>query len=128
MNNSKGMVLVEALLAIVILSVGITVVVQALSASRRNVAYSLDFTKALFILENEITKASIHSGGLTDSENTIQNDQREYNFHVSPETMKGSESPNLKEFKAELTWKTGSKDNALVINTYTFTPPHDTEN
>ncbi len=126
-SNSKGMVLVEALLAIVILSVGITVVVQALSASRRNVSYSLDYTKALFVLENELTKVSQSKNQADSGENTIQNDSREYHFTFSPQTLNDSDSQNLKEYEAELSWKSGSKDSALIINMYTFTPPDKNE-
>ena len=76
------MILVEALLAVVILGVGISLVVQSLNVSRRNVARSLDYTRAVFLIENKLTamllSPSSSSSLDANADESLQNFGQEY--------------------------------------------------
>lgn len=128
-NQSKGFILIEALLAVVILSTGITLVVQSLSASRRNVALSLNYTQAMFAFEDQMTKlvlSKTDEAGSPMNENASDS-REEYSFVLEPGSSSELDSDYLKQKQAKLSWKSGRRENVLSLNTLVFTPPHETD-
>ena len=126
-QKKRGIILVEVLLAVTILSVGLIIILQSMTASRRNIALSLDYSRAAFLLENKITamledNSSESAGG---PQETITQDGRGYDYNVSSETADGAPD-GLKKVKLALTWKAGSRNNEVNLQTYVFTPQKET--
>lgn len=120
------MILVEALLAVVILGVGISLVVQSLSVSRRNVALSLDYTRAMFLIENQLTEmlssSTIPSSSDVDADENLRDSGREYIYNFEQKSLTGESFKHLKDVKTELSWKTGRRENVLSAGTLIFNP------
>ncbi len=120
------MILVEALLAVVILGVGISLVVQSLNMSRRNVARSLDYTRAIFLIENKLTamllSPSISSSLDAGADESLQDAGREYSYNVEEKSLTEENSQHLTNVTAELSWKTGRRENVLSVSALVFDP------
>lgn len=124
------MLLVEALLAVVILGVGISLVVQSLSVSRRNVTHSLEYTRAIFLIENKLTTMLSNPSGQSDldANESFQDSGREYAYNLKEKSLSGESFEHLKDVKAELSWKTGRRENILSIGTLVFSPSNEKQN
>ncbi len=120
------MILVEALLAVVILSVGISLVVQSLNMSRRNVARSLDYTRAIFLIENKLTAMLLNPSSSSSldagADENLQDAGQEYSYNVEEKSLTEENSQHLKDVTAELSWKTGRRENILSVSALVFDP------
>jgi len=120
------MILVEALLAVVILGVGISLVVQSLNVSRRNVARSLDYTRAVFLIENKLTamllSPSSSSSLDANADESLQNFGQEYSYNFEEKSLTGDSFKYLTDVTAELSWKTGRRENVLSVSALVFDP------
>ena len=123
-QNQSGIILVEALLAVVILGVGISLVVQSLNVSRRNVARSLDYTRAIFSIENKLTEMLLSpSSSLSlDADESLQDAGQEYAFNLKEKSLARENVNHLKDVEANLSWKTGHRENVLSVSTLVFDP------
>jgi Tfp pilus assembly protein PilV len=116
-KQKKGVLLLETLLAVVILSTSLVFIVQSLTSSLRTVTLSLDYTRALFILENKM--AALVLGTASESGNdTIEGAERTFTYTENKESQSGSGSVSKEKVDMEVSWHAGRKDNAVSLQTY----------
>lgn len=116
----KGSVLVEVLAAVVILGVGLTWVIQSMTASLKVSRQSPDYTTALILLENEMTALM--------SERTIAADfakhtrfpapQDKYICSVTARPAHRNETDNVNEVSAQIAWRSGRRDHKIILKTF----------
>ena len=123
-KNRKGSLLVEVLLSVVILSVSITVIIQAMTVSLRSMVYSADYTTAMIVLENKMV--SVIDKPLGD-ENAAQALNLEppsswrYSIDLHPATDHNSSS-QLEEVNSKVEWDKKGKHHQLSLATYQLQP------
>jgi Tfp pilus assembly protein PilV len=118
--GKEGSVLVEVLLAVMILGVGITWVIQSMVASLRVSRQSPDYTTALILLENEMTRLM--------REKTIVSDFAEQKHFPAPDDpytcsltarpAPGDEDGGINEVTAAISWKSGRRNNKIILKTF----------
>ena len=123
-KNRKGSLLVEVLLSVVILSVSITVIIQAMTVSLRSMVYSADYTTAMIVLENKMV--SVIDKPLAD-ENAAQALNLEppsswrYSIDLHPAADRNSSS-QLEEVNSKVEWDKKGKHHKLSLATYQLQP------
>ena len=121
-KSSKGSLLIEALLAVVILSTSVTLIIQSMTASLRASDASKSYSLALILLENNIFDLMQH--GFVDS-----NFRKEGNFHEPYEQYKyeletvpydGVEGNHINKVNLKVSWVSGRRNNVVAVQTYLF--------
>ena len=113
MDKSKGSILLEALLSVVILSVSITLVIQSLTSSLRATKYGSQYTQASFMLDNHMIE--LLNQGVQKQEATSQEGFSFITEHSNPENI---ENPFIEYIQADIQWSLGSKEKRLIVVTY----------
>jgi type II secretory pathway pseudopilin PulG len=117
-KNLSGSILLEALLSVVILSVSIVLIVQAITSSFRATVYSTQYVEAI----NEIDNAMAQAIGASFQGTAIQSDagvfddfSGRYEYELSlADALDGGES-SLQEVKLAVKWQAGNKKNAIEM-------------
>jgi Tfp pilus assembly protein PilV len=126
----RGSILLEVLLAITILSVSVTLVIQAMTSSLRATRFSSDTTIALFLLENKMTEL-IQAGGIKaglSQTGKFSDPYNDYRYLIktqqkpAPEVSEGSvgEVEAIHELTLEISWNRGKKEKSVSAVTYLF--------
>lgn len=118
----KGSLLIEALLSVVVLSVGITMIIQAMTSSLRAATYSTEYTKALILLENKMFEL-IQKGIIQTGKNEKESFPAPYEKYESNLITKKASAENaseLNEVLLEILWRSGRKNNRIQLTTYLF--------
>ena len=119
--NQNGSLLLESLLSIVIVSVSLTVIIQALVSNLRAMERSSSYLSAMVSLENKmdalIYKCLRHEplkeGVSSDSFDDV------YKYSLEESTLEGQEKTAVfKKIKLISSWKEGKKDHHLSLGTY----------
>ena len=119
--NQNGSLLLESLLAIVIVSVSLTVIIQALVSNLRAMERSSSYLSAMVSLENKmnalIYKCLRHQP-LKESVSFDSSDDP-YKYSLEEHNIDGDEKTAvLKEVKLISSWKEGKKDQRMSLMTY----------
>lgn len=118
--GKEGSVLVEVLLAVVILGTGLTWVIQAMTASLKVSRQSPDYTTALILLENEMTalmrEQTIASDFAQQKRFPPPDDKYSCSLTARPASL--DEADTINEVTAQIFWKTGRRNNKLVVKTF----------
>ncbi len=119
-GSKRGSVLVEVLLAVMILGVGLTWVIQSMTASLKVSRQNPDYTAALILLENEMTQLI--------SEKTIASDfaqqkrfpppDDKYSCSLTARPISRDEADHVNEVTAQISWKTGRRNNKIILKTF----------
>ncbi len=125
--QNSGSVLLEALLTIVILSVGLTFIIQALSSSLRTMSLITNYSTALLLAENKmftVMQKGFITGPLQEIE-SFSEPHTQYRYEL--DVRKGSSSPTEKknEINLQVVWGSGLKEKNLLLTTYFFDTPHE---
>jgi len=118
--NKTGSLLVEALLAVVILSVCLTVIIQSLTTSLRATIYSEDYSKMIVLLENKLVDL-IAKEGIADgySEEGSFDDEGRYRFSVeTTDTALDQLKDPLNQVEVKAIWGEGSKTKNISVVIY----------
>ncbi len=120
-KNIKGSLLLEALLAVVILSVSLTLIIQSMTSSLRASVYGADYTLAIILLENKMFEL-LNKGLPSSSEReTIEVPFSSNSYHFSADARPlSSPGSKIKEVDAALTWNSGKRKNNISLTTYLF--------
>ena len=126
-RSQKGSVLLEALLSIIILSVGLTALVQSMTSSLRSMAFSSKYTLASILLENKMFEAYQHmfQGEDLDEEGTMEEPNEGYHYRMETHPLDQYHSETLKQFTLRLDWAQRGKTPGLAIETYLFLEPQE---
>jgi len=120
-DNWKGALLLEALLAVVIISVSLTLIVQSLLSSLRAAVYTSGYTEAVFLLDNKMFEL-IQKGfvdATLEEEGRFQEPYEAYAYRVDINNIDDNDSiENLNEVLVEVTWERGGQKRGLSAVTY----------
>ena len=118
----------ESLLAIVILSVSLTLIIQSLTSSLRSIMYSTEYTNAIFLLENkmfEIVRRGFIERDLRQEEELPEPDERYKIFLQTKNVVLGSLASSINEVKLSISWNSGRRTNSISLVTYLFDLPNE---
>lgn len=119
-NNKRGSFLVEVLLAVVILSVSLTLIIQSMTTSLRASQYVRGYTLALGFLENELfdlkQQKTIDAG--TRTERNLAQPYEAYRYVMESRSAPEDGGGILNEVRAEIIWASGRRTNKLGVTTY----------
>ena len=122
--NNAGFILLEALVSIVIIAVSLTFILQSFTATYRAAALNADYTKALILLENQMSlvaqKGFIEAGLQQDTEYSEPFERFRYHLAATPSSsnVKGE----INDVKLDITFTSGVKNNQISLITYLFKP------
>ena len=118
----KGSVLLEALLSVVILSVGITVIVQSMTASLRASMVSSDYSKAMYLLDNKMTEyvQALSTGHIFSEENKFSEPFDKFSYSLKADPL--DDKPNLNKIHLEVDWKNQNIEKTIALETYLIKP------
>jgi hypothetical protein len=129
-RNNQGSLLIEALLAVVILSASLTLIVRSQASSLRALVYSADYSLALFLAEDKLYEL-IQQGFLGQSlviheEGAFLEPNDRYRYVVDA-SQKSEDSQIFRELTLQVSWPAGSRDRSLSLRTYFFDLPSSTD-
>ena len=121
-RNKNGSLLLESLLAITIVSVSLTFIIQALLSNLRAMARSSSYLTAMVSLENKMD-ALIYKCLRHESLNEyLHSDSAEadfYKYSLEERTLDDEMKPVVfKEVKLTGSWQEGKKENHIFLQTY----------
>lgn len=112
-QNKLGSLLIEALLVIVILSVGLTFIIQSLSSSLRALSFSKNYAQAAFLTDNKLSEILLNktiSSGFQDS-GDFNGSFKEYHYKISSSSSSLSVDEPMTEpmtqLDLEISWQSG---------------------
>ncbi len=128
-KKQKGSILLEALISVVVLSVGITVIIQAMTSSLRSASYNGQYSQAMILLENQLFDLMQGTTSLEgfDQMQRISGFMTDYRYELIEKNSGTSFDNGLSQVQAGISWKSGHKKNQININTYRLNLP-DEEN
>ena len=124
-DKNRGSILMESLLAVVIMSVGITLVIQSLISGLRASQYTSDYTEAVILLENKmieiVSKGVVESGTREEQDLTLL--EHPYHFSLATESLRNQEEGGaINEIHASISWNNGKRKNKIPVETYLLKP------
>ncbi len=125
-SQKKGAVIIEVLLAITIMSVGLTFIIQSFVSSLRANIYTSGYSTAIILLENKmyeyrqsnVIKEDIKEEGIFEK----PYDKFRYRIESKKITEEGSRK-DLNEMTLRVSWSSGKRENNVSVTTYIFSPP-----
>ena len=120
-NDNHGVLLLEALLAILILTVSLSVIIESLVSGYRATVFTADYSKAVILLDNAmfdtLRKRFIESS-LQDQGNFPEpQDQFHYELKTVSLSQEGSPAA-LDEVQGKVAWKSGRKEQEVAVVTW----------
>lgn len=108
--------LLEVIITVVILSVGIMVVLQALSFSTRVTGLACDITKAVFLSEDIIQELEFNEkkGQIEESQKEDTNDKFTWDYNII------DLKPDLKLYRLDfdIAWQRLNRQEGITLNSY----------
>ena len=130
-SSTRGSLLLEALLVIVILSVGLTFIIQSLSSSLRALAYSKNYDQAAFLIDNKFSEILLNTNNIEDFKKDGTFDPPFENFHfkttIAPVSWQSpvANSESFHQVKLTLNWPSGKHLQEISSSLYLFNPAKD---
>jgi prepilin-type N-terminal cleavage/methylation domain-containing protein len=115
--NKQGFLLLEVIIAIAIVSIGLTVVLQALSFCAKSSALCRDITSAVFALEDRMQEMEFNArrGTIPDQTTQIKEKYGKFEFAYALKPLAGID---LRELNYDASWKSMNRDEKISLNTY----------
>ena len=123
--NARGSILLESLLAVVILSVSITLVIQAMTASVRAGRDSSLYTQALRLMDNkmaELMEKKFIAPGLQE-EGQFPEPWDRYAYTLTTQPVSSDEQNIINHVWLTVSFQSGKKKNFLETETYLLNRP-----
>lgn len=116
-TGCRGTILLEVLLAMIILSVGLVVILQSLSASLRAVVLADDFTRAALLVESQMAeKLIMNDFSLNNSGKDLDG---RFSYRITLETPQDLPSQmDVREAQAVVQWPSGIRIQDLRLVTF----------
>ncbi len=131
-RNRKGFLLWEALVAVVLLSLGIALVVRAMGRSLRSLTNAAHYLDAFVRADNEMArilrKPFYAPDGNTKTDKGCPNERYRFDVQAADldgepfEAMPVAESPRLRQLRLRVTWTSQGKERYFQWHTYTREP------
>lgn len=132
-SNQYGSLLLEALIVIVVLSIGLTFIIQSLSSSMRALNYAGQYTQAAFLsdlklsellLQKNIERDFRDNGGFNAPFEEFRFDAMSAAVTLPGET---ATSEGVHQIHLKLSWPNGKYTQDLATTMYVFSPNDRTE-
>ncbi|MFA5059228.1 MAG: hypothetical protein WC676_01190 [Candidatus Omnitrophota bacterium] len=119
----RGSFLLEALLAVSILSVSLTLVIQSLLSTFRATVYSKDYSVAQILLDNKIQE--FKQKGIVennwDEDGRFPEPYEKYSYHIeSTSAADGEKLKTVSEVIFNIFWVSGKNQKNITVSTYFF--------
>jgi type II secretory pathway component PulJ len=123
-NEKRGSILLEVLLSVVILSVGLTAMIQSMTSALRAGRYSTDYMIALTAMEDNMFDL-LEEGfvGTGSSQRQAGDPYGDYRYFLEAEPLDDTSPGGIQEVSAGILWKRGKRQNRIVFKTYGFAEP-----
>ena len=117
--KNNGFSLVELVIAVAILSIGITAILQALSFSARVAVVSCDMVDAAFLVEDKMQEVFYAGQNLPEEKKleVFNRPDTKDKFILSPELILDPVL-NLYKYKLRTSWERANRKEELEVNTY----------
>ena len=126
-NKKRGSLLIEALLAIVILSVSLTAIIRAIVSAARAGSYSKDYTIAMMLAEDkmfEITREAIQDFD-QHKEGRFKAPFEDYSYQLKSKEVLGKNVDNLYEAELTVKWGREGRQKRVSVTTFVIDPPQE---
>jgi general secretion pathway protein I len=116
-RNIRGFTLLEVLVALVLMGVTVTIIMQLFSANLRSLAASEEYTAAVVRAETKMREV-LDSGSFVEGE-THEEDPEGFAYDVSIKEALPDRAEDLNvrlmEIRLTLRWRMGSRDKSLTL-------------
>lgn len=123
-HQRRGSILVEAILAIIILAICLTLIIQSMTGSLRASKYAGDYTLAVIAAENEmfdrIEKSFIASGIRDTTTDVVAG--RSFDTQIETQAVVGAENDKINQVSLDVKWISGKRKNQFGVFTYLLDP------
>jgi type IV pilus assembly protein PilV len=113
----EGFTLIEIMIALVVMSIGLTALAAVQISAIRGNAFSKRMTTAVSIADEKIEQLKSSPYANILSEPSIQITQSNMNFTMQVTVTANSPLPNSKKVEVVVTWSEGSKSHSVPITT-----------
>ena len=130
-KSKRGSLLLEALVVIVILSAGLTVIIQSLLSCLHAVAYGADFSRAAFLADNKMFNVLVVKNSDTglSEEGTFSSPFEGYRYEIQEDAKKKEDGETvedpLRKVRLTISWPSGRGDRDILVETYISDPVQD---
>ncbi len=120
-KDKSGFILAEVILTVIILSVGLTAIIQSYLMGLRAYVMNKDYAIATSLLDNKLYEL-MQEGPLEDGKKEEEHFQEPYdNFKYTLEShaVKNDDRfQGLSEVRLTVSWMTGHKNNQILVTTF----------
>jgi type IV pilus assembly protein PilV len=113
----EGFTLIEIMIALVVMSIGLTALAAVQISAIRGNAFSKRMTTAVSIADEKIEQIKSIQYANIISESSIQITQSNMNFTRQVTVTDNSPLPNSRKVEVVVTWSEGSKSHSVPITT-----------
>ena len=120
-SSNRGMLLLEAILAIVILVVSISVIIESLVSGLRATMFTTDYSKAILLADNVMVEVMRQRSAKPSlpSDDDFSAPNEEYHYQLKMDKARSDESgEKLHEARLVVSWKSGSKEREIPFVTW----------
>ncbi|MCB9771465.1 MAG: hypothetical protein H6754_02820 [Candidatus Omnitrophica bacterium] len=122
-KNQQGAFLLEALLAVMILSVGLVGLIRGLLSSLNAAKESERYSRAISVGENALLDVIRLNGKSTASVISLENDFEDFSAEIMSQPSGDLQIPGvLREVKLHITWPGAIKNKEINATTLVFGP------
>ena len=116
-STEEGFTLIEIMIALVVMSIGLTALAAVQISAIRGNAFSKRMTTAVSIADEKIEQIKSIPYANIISESSIQITQSNMNFTRQVTVTNNSPLPNSRKVEVVVTWSEGSKSHSVPITT-----------
>ena len=120
-QNTKGSLLVEVLLAVVILSVSLTLIIQSMASSLRATVYSTGYSMALLLMENRLFHILYLpvTGAYAQESGQFPQPYNRYHYDLTISGLTGSEDlKKISQVDLDVSWSAKGAEKKISLATY----------
>lgn len=117
---NAGVLLLEALLAVVILSVALVTVVQSMATSARALNDSLEYVRAVTLLENQLFELMRNPAAKWPAfeERAFDRPHQDFQYRYAISLLSGEDSKFLRQLDLDVLWGPPERQRRLPLTTY----------